>query len=148
MQFCAPGVNIHGKGHATDGYTLYATTRCDTAQLIDMDGKTVNEWALGKGGTNRCQLTGDGHLFIEEASDGGPPKLFQGKCGMLREYDWDGNLVWEYEDEMQHHDARVLDNGNMLHIAWPAVDAATAERMQGGRAGTENDGVIFGAWGT
>lgn len=144
MQFGAPGVNVHDKTRATEGYTLYATTRCDTARLIDMDGNIVNSWALGKGGTNRCQLTPDGNLFIDEDSGKGPPKLFQGKCGMMREYDWDGNLLWEFRDDMQHHDVRILPNGNILYIAWHEIDDETAKRIKGGRPGTEIEGKMYG----
>jgi len=82
-------------------------------------------------------------LFIAEGSGAGPP-LFAGKCGLMREYDWDGNVVWEQRDDNQHHDARRLASGNTLYIAWRELDAATAARIKGGIGGTEADGKIYG----
>ena len=144
MRFTERGITVHDAARATEGYTLFAPIRHDAAYLIDMDGREVHRWKIGRGsGTNRCQLTDQGNLFIAEDSGEGPP-LFAGKCGMMREYDWDGHLVWEHRDDNQHHDARRLDNGNTLYIAWDLLDDDTAKRVQGGIPGTELDGKIYG----
>jgi outer membrane protein assembly factor BamB len=143
MQFTERGVTVRGAGRATEGYTLFVPIRQEAAYLIDMDGNEVHRWRLGKGGTNPCMLTKDGNLFVAEDSGAGPP-LFAGKCGRMREYDWDGNLVWEHRDDNQHHDARRLDNGNTLYIAWQPLQGESARRVQGGIPGTEIDGVIYG----
>ena len=34
--------------------------------------------------------------------------------GAVREVDWDGSTVWEYEHHYAHHDMLRLDNGNTL----------------------------------
>ena len=51
-----------------------------------------------------------------------------GYGGRIEEYDWDGNLVWEYEYASDlyfaHHDFATLPNGNVLILAW---DRKTAE---------------------
>ncbi|MDE0716360.1 MAG: aryl sulfotransferase, partial [Rhodospirillaceae bacterium] len=91
MQNPEPGLGTHDKARATPGYTLFSAIRSDRAFLIDMEGRPVHEWALqGLGGVNLCQLTGDGNLFVTQATLDGPP-LMAGKGGLLREYDWDGN---------------------------------------------------------
>ena len=97
MQFQDGGVNTHDRQATAQGYTLFAPLRHDKAYLIDMDGQIVNQWALNKGGVNRCQLTKDGNIFIAEGSEDGPP-LYAGKGGCLREYDWNGKVVWEHHD--------------------------------------------------
>jgi outer membrane protein assembly factor BamB len=145
MRFTERGTTVNDTAKATEGYTLFAPIRHAAAYLIDMDGNEVHRWQLGKGGTNPCHLTDNGNLFIAEESGDGPP-LFAGKCGMMREYDWDGNVVWEHRDDNQHHDARRLDNGNTLYIAWQELDGETANRVQGGIPGTELDGKIYGDW--
>ncbi len=143
MRFQEPGVNLHDAAHATPGYTLFAPVRGNQAYLIDMAGDPVHRWQLERGGTNRCRLTDDGHLFICEDSGDGPP-ISPGKGGMMREYDHDGNVVWQHHDPGQHHDARRLPNGNTVYIAWEVLDQATADRVKGGIPGTELDGKIYG----
>ena len=139
-----PGLKFYDRARATPGYTLFSPLRGDRALLLDMEGRPVHEWALeGRGGTNRCRLTDQGTLFIAQGTTDGPP-LTAGKGGLLREYDWDGNIVWEHYDENHHHDARRLANGNTLYIAWDELDDATAARVQGGVPGTEREGRIYG----
>ena len=144
MQFPEPGLRIHDRGRATPGFTLFSPIRGDRVYLIDLEGRPVHQWELrGLGGINRCQLTDDGNLFVTQATREGPP-LMAGKGGLLREYDWDGDIVWEHYDENHHHDARRLANGNTLYIAWDLLDEATARRVRGGLPGTEKDGRIYG----
>lgn len=145
MRFQERGVSFHDKDRATPGYTLFAPLRADKAYLINNEGETVHTWQLGRGGINRCGLTKDGNLFICEGHEEGP-NIVAGKGGTLREYDWDSNVVWEYQDPNQHHDARRLDNGNSVYIAWELLDDKYANRVQGGIPGTEHkdNGGIYG----
>ena len=43
----------------------------------------------------------------------------------LREYDWDGNLVWDFEyandKVVMHHDLEILPNGNILAISFELI---------------------------
>ena len=143
MQFQEGGINTFDPQRATEGYTLFAPLRHDKAYLMDMEGNIINQWTLNEGGVNRCQLTDEGHLFIAEGSKDGPP-LYVGKGGRLREYNWNGEIVWEHHDGNQHHDARRLPNGNTIYIAWEPLDKESAKRVRGGIPGTEKDGVIYG----
>ncbi len=143
MRFQDPGVNFHNKDKATEGLTLFSPLRGNEAFLIDMDGKPVHTWKLKNGGINRCRLTEDGNLFICEDSGAGP-RLTGGKAGLIREYDWDGNVVWEHHDDGQHHDARRLPNGNTVYIGWELLSKEHQDRVQGGIPGSEhedNDGI-------
>ena len=47
-----------------------------------------------------------------------------GRGGLMREYDWDGKVVWEHRHVGQHHDFRRLPNGNTIYLAWEAGAAA------------------------
>ena len=114
MQIPEPGLRTHDRERATPGLTLFSPIRGDRVFLIDMDGQPVHEWKLqGLGGINRCRLTDDGNLFVAQATREGPP-LMAGKGGLLREYDWDGAIVWEHYDENHHHDARRLGDRHPL----------------------------------
>src|SRR4029079_12145793 len=59
--------------------------------------------------------------------------------------DWDGNIVWEHQDDAQHHDVRRLRNGNTLYIGWEQMPAEAAARVIGAEAGSEAKGGII--WG-
>ena len=43
-----------------------------------------------------------------------------GEGGRVEEYDWNGNLIWGFNFStatyMQHHDIRMLPNGNVLML--------------------------------
>ena len=49
-----------------------------------------------------------------------------GQGGRFQEFDFDGNLVWDFrynETRLPHHDVAVLPNGNILAIVWEAKTA-------------------------
>ena len=64
----------------------------------------------------------------------------------MREYDWDGNVVWEHIDIDQHHDSRRLANGGTAYIAWYPMAKELHAQVKGGIPGTENHptGEIYG----
>ncbi|MBO33655.1 MAG: aryl sulfotransferase [Rhodospirillaceae bacterium] len=145
MLFQPAGLTCHDKERATPGFTLFAPIHTETAKIINMEGGTVQQWDLERGGVNLCRLLDNGNLIISELSEDGPI-IPAGKGGLLREYDWDGNIVWEHHDPNQHHDFRRLPNGNTVYIAWNQLDDETAKKVKGGMPGTEyeyGDGGIF-----
>lgn len=115
------GLN-ENKAEAFRGYTLFAPMKSQETYLIDNDGKVVHSWQAESNPSLLAYLLDDGHLF-RPAEDpdvrgfGGP-----GAGGRLQEFDWDGNLVWDFrfgdEDHRPHHDAIKLPNGNALMIVW------------------------------
>ncbi|MBT7955168.1 MAG: PQQ-binding-like beta-propeller repeat protein [Rhodospirillaceae bacterium] len=137
MLFNSFGLTHHNVDRATPGFTLFAAINHDQANLLNIEGEIVHQWQLKKGGINHCMLLPNGNLFIGEGTEDGPT-IPAGKGGWLREYDWDGNVVWEHHDENQHHDARRLPNGNTVYIAWNKLSVDDAKRIKGGMAGTEN----------
>ena len=84
----------------------------------------------------------NGNLFICERIPDGPP-VKSGKGGRMREYDWDGNVVWEHIDDHQHHDGRRLENGNAVYIAWHEFNAEEIKQVKGGEPNTDKDSLIF-----
>jgi outer membrane protein assembly factor BamB len=137
------GVTHFDREKATPGYTLYSRNMSTNVWLIDMEGNVVHEWETTGGTTNFNYLTPNGNLFVIERITEGP-KVVSGKSGRMREYDWDGNVVWEHIDDHQHHDARRLENGHAVYIAWHEFSDEEAARVKGGRPGTEIDGKIYG----
>ena len=88
-------------------------------------------------------LLENGHLFrTAEATNRN--QRFRGPAigGRLQEFDWDGNLVWDFEyhsdKRLPHHDAIKLPNGNALLICWEMIDETEAV-AQGRRPETVKD---------
>lgn len=78
---------------AYEGYTMFAVNRI--TYLIDMEGRVVKMWPIGW----NPKLLENGNLLSLDRS---PEGIF-----LIREVDWDGNIVWEYQDRdgyKIHHD--------------------------------------------
>ena len=137
------GVTHHDRARATPGFTLFAPTQASQVYLVDMDGACVHRWDVTGRTTNACMLLPNGNLFIAELSDS-PKPIRIGGAGWLREYDWDGNIVWQHRDDLQHHDARRLPGGGAVYSAWELLDADIAAAIPGGVPGTEHEDGIYG----
>lgn len=138
------GVTYHDKDKATPGFTLFSRNFSNQVWLIDIDGNVVHEWETTGGATHFNYLLPNGNLWVCERLEEGP-KVVSGKSGRMREYDWDGNVVWEHLDDHQHHDGRRLENGGAVYIAWFPLSDEDAAQVEGGLAGTEVDGdKIYG----
>ena len=137
------GVTHHEAGKASPGYTLFGGNFSDEVYLIDLDGEVVHQWKTGLGSTHFNMLLPNGNLWVCERLDDGP-SLIAGKGGRMAEYDWDSNLVWDHVDLYQHHDARRLENGHCVYIAWYLLDADEIAQIKGGLAGTEHADGMYG----
>jgi hypothetical protein len=106
------GVTTYFPRECWGGYTL-VPYEPGPILLIDMNGRVVHRWNLA---TERATLLPDGHVVIMKGSK-------------VLEYDWDGNLVWQYkvpsgpieEDYYPtpgiiHHDLERLPNGNTIFL--------------------------------
>jgi len=86
------------------GYNLVFYRR-RVPMLIDMQGRVVHSWPRVRG-VARARLDRSGHLAVIGMDD------------MIKEYDWEGNLVWAFalqgENDMPHHDLIALANGSFL----------------------------------
>lgn len=113
---------LRNEKRAFQGYTLFSPTRSTTTYLLNMEGKVVHTWEskylpglsvylLENGNMLRCAHDQENRAFFGAGGAG----------GIIEEFDWEGNLVWEFvysnETHMQHHDIEPLPNGNVLLIA-------------------------------
>jgi hypothetical protein len=108
-----------------NGYTFFAPASYTDTYLINNEGLLVNSWEGNHIPGLSAYLLENGNLLrtaaIFNSTFGGG-----GSGGLIQEFDWDGNLVWEYQYSSvlyyQHHDIEKLPNGNVLVIAWEYKD--------------------------
>jgi hypothetical protein len=126
-----------------DGYTLFASR--GASYLIDMQGQVVHTWRIG----TTPRLLDNGNLLDATKDD-------PGGFGGFRELDWDGNVVWEYEEKRPgyapHHDWVRIFNKELgapttLYIANRSVSheqaiAAGADPARGPYDGAQMDAIV------
>jgi hypothetical protein len=80
-------------------------------------------------------LLDNGNLFIrtKPPEDAGGIEKLGGSCAAIQELDWDGNLVWEYRNDMLHHDMERMPNGNTLILLWESLPEGMTEMVKGGQ---------------
>ena len=141
------GVLYYDKDKAFDGYTLFSPmVASNTTYLIDMEGNIVHQWKCQTPPGLYAELLPNGNLLragkanqkkqLAELGDKWPHKQdsyvnIGGTGGMIQEYDWDGNVVWEYtmakaNEEMQHHTFHRMPNGNTLILGWERMSREEA----------------------
>ena len=110
---------IKNSSEAFPGYTLFAPKHYTKTYLMRNDGQIVNTWESQYEPGQSVYLLENGHLLRccltkNKAFIGG------GEGGRLEEYDWNGNLVWEFwlsdDKNLMHHDIAIMPNGNILAI--------------------------------
>ena len=102
-----------------NGYTLFAPKHFTVTYLIDNDGSVVNTWNSDYEPGQSVYLLENGHLLHTNFTKNNS-FIGGGEGGGIEEYDWDGNLVWEFwyssDQYLTHHDIEPLPNGNVLAL--------------------------------
>ncbi len=137
------GVTLKATADSTPGYVLIAPGGGNQIFLVDYEGNTVHQWQGTGGLTHWCYLLPNGNLFVNERCEQ-PRGVALTGSGLMREYDWDGNIVYEHLDPWQHHDARRLANGHTVYLAFTELDQTQRAAIKGGISGTETETGIAG----
>ena len=143
MRFSRFGVTEHKRELSYPGATLFSPLLQNSTYLIGMNGEILHQWSLESYPGNYAHLLPNGNLLAAINTPGGPSS-FNAKGGKIQEISWDGAVVWEYQDDNQHHDFRRCDNGNTIYLGWELLPPEAAERVQGGRPGTEKEDGVYG----
>ena len=134
------GTTLYKPDKCCNGYTILWGGR--KVKLIDMNGRAVNEWFIDKiknsdtqksqAGVDRARLLENGNVLVQRGG-------MMSEDGLLQEYDWEHNLVWEYIPEGKiphqkllgpHHDVYRKNNGNTLTICREAVPDKYMSRVR------------------
>lgn len=119
-------VQVYNPNGLFDGYVLYNPISSKVTYLINKKGYIVKKWVSNNIGLS-VQLKSNGHLVRSYKVDN-PVFSFGGLMGGIEEFDFDGNLIWDWKystnEYTMHHDLAILPNGNILATVW---DLKTAE---------------------
>ncbi|MDE0695025.1 MAG: hypothetical protein OXH76_04230, partial [Boseongicola sp.] len=143
MLTSATGVTRHDRSRSTPGHVLFAPSGGNQVYLIDYDGVAGHRWTVGSGLTFWCTLLPNGNLFVNERSEERKGVALT-SSGLMREYDWEGSLVWEHCDPYQHHDARRLPTGGAVYLAYTEIGPEVQATVKGGVPGSETEAGICG----
>ena len=115
------GLIEHQTGTLDDGYVLFAPNTANTTYLIDKCGKAVKSWNSAYKPGQSVYLLDDGTL-LRTGNANNTTFNAGGKGGIIEKMDWNGNVTWRYTlsdaTQCQHHDVKIMPNGNILVIAW------------------------------
>jgi hypothetical protein len=121
---CAEGNSKGEVSKPFEGYTLYTPLTSNITYLINNDGDVVYTWEGQHFPGNSVYLLENGNLLrtADPGANGNEVFTSGGAGEMVQEFDWEGNLLWEFEyssdQYLLHHDIEVLPNGNVLMISW------------------------------
>ncbi|MBN2073834.1 MAG: aryl-sulfate sulfotransferase [Actinobacteria bacterium] len=138
------GITISSVWKTYFGFTLFAPLGGNDVYLIDMKGEVVHKWKVPQKPACYGRLLPNGHLLFAGRNDNSELAGFRGSGGFLMELDWNGNMIWEYQDDYLHHSFCRLRDGKMLVLKWVPVPGGISSKVRGGIKGTERDGVMWG----
>jgi outer membrane protein assembly factor BamB len=119
----------------------------NASYLIDVAGRVVHCWRFPKLRGFYARLTPDGTLLIMGTDASLPPpnipenaappfeqniRRIGGNATHLLELDWSGEVVWQYENPLMHHDFVRLPNGNTLVPEFVELPGDLAKAVRGG----------------
>lgn len=158
------GVTVYKPEKTYNGFTLFTPNIGEpgTTWLMDMHGRLLHRWILPDVVRLHAELLPSGNLLVGTSK--GKPKplpthaepaegdesaetpsrdkpvqsLWAG--GQVVELDWDGNIVWQYDDpHLNTHDRIRMQNGNTLIHKYIQVPPEIQARVKGGYVDAESE---------
>lgn len=143
------GLTYHQPTLSTKGYTLFTPHGGDDTYLIDIEGRIVHRWRFNHIHPGYGRLLANGNLLMtgsdvnlpdppKDEPTKAPPPLEQhvtrlgGYHTTLLEMNWEGEVVWEYQNQFQHHDFFRFPNGNTMVPEWVELPEDLHKRVKGG----------------
>jgi outer membrane protein assembly factor BamB len=145
--FRKTGLTFHNAAASVKGYTIVTPASQNASYLIDMAGRVVHAWRYSwlRGFYGRLLENGnlillgtDSSVPVPQIPEGTVPpfevnvRRLGGNATHIVEMDWDGNVVWQYENHSIHHDFVRLPNGNTLVNEWVQMPEDVASSVRGG----------------
>jgi len=112
------------------GTILFAPTNYTKTYLIDKCGYKLHSWNSNYKPGHSTYLLNDGTLLRAGNTNNNTFGLGGGGGGIIEKIDWNGNVTWSYQisntNICQHHDIKILPNGNILALVWERKTRAQA----------------------
>jgi Arylsulfotransferase (ASST)/Secretion system C-terminal sorting domain len=109
---------IHADASSYGGFTLFSPNGAQVTHLVDACGRVVHSWPSDYQPGLVAYLLEDGSLLRACRL---PNQMNPIGGGLIERRDWDNNLLWTftYSSNLyrQHHDIRMMPNGNVLLLA-------------------------------
>jgi hypothetical protein len=128
-------VTVYKTQKAYPGFTLFSpmTQVPGNTWLIDMQGRLVHRWKLPGWVRLHADLLPNGNLLTAVEDVNAPPSSAPTVAKKAVEIDWDGHVVWQYDDPlMDAHDRKRSMNGNTLIMKYAEVPKEIAAKVKGG----------------
>ena len=115
------GLFLNNASKTSTGYVLLPPLHSGYTYLIDNNGQVINTWYGGNYPPGlMAYLLPNGHLLRADSIQNEGPDIGGGEGGQLREYDWQGNVLWTFTyatpTNLMHHDFKQLPNGNVIAL--------------------------------
>jgi hypothetical protein len=124
----------------TEGYILFSPMPSKNTYLIDKCGEKVHEWNTSSYNPALSSFLLEDGSLLRTGQLNNPSFDEGGSGGIIEQFDWDGNLIWNYtlsnSVNCMHHDIKVLPNGNILAIVWDSY--TKGEAVSNGKDSTYN----------
>lgn len=140
------GLRGYDPQRAAPGFTLFAPATGTVVYLVDQQGNVVHTWDMPYPPGMYGYLTDRGTLFYNGNL---PTGRFPGRLaaalggGVVLEAGWSGKVLWELRQPDQHHDGRLLSNGNVLLLCSTELPETIVNQVTGGLPGTEISGTMY-----
>ena len=140
---------ILDKDKFSAGYTLFTNLGVPKEEseannkvyLVNSYGKLVHSWRV----ENRpfySQMKKNGNLLVAQMTlDRITFKWVANP--IIQEIDWQGNVVWEYKNDLMHHDFELLPDGRLAVLVYDKVPEDVALKVQGGIAREVDKGEVY-----
>ena len=144
-----PGLTFHNAAASFKGYTLVTPIGGDSTLLIDMQGRVVHRWLFNDVRPEYAYLLENGSLLyrslpktgsapFKPASEDDPPMPLHERARTLpsnylylREADWSGKTLWQYEHPLLHHDFHKTSADTYLLTRFVQMEKAASDRVRG-----------------
>lgn len=119
-------LSVYKPEKASPGYTLYPVTGNNETILLNMKGEIIHRWPLD---AMRARLLPNCNLLVIHGSKKGiHEERWKTLKNRVMEYNWDGELVWEYiADDRVHHDVVRTEKGTTI---FPVKSKLTKEQKE------------------
>ena len=137
--FGSTGTTYINREKAFHGVTLYTTFGAERTNLIDLEGNVVHTWSPPSPLKPYYGFMRDNGNLSLRCQSGEEKWQNGGASATIVELDWEGNVIWRYDNPVIHHDHEILRNGNTMVIGWEPLTTEISAKIKGGSIAPGDD---------